>query len=190
MKNQKGFTIIEILVAATISVAAGALLFSILINTTGVFYQQTSKVNQGVGGNDAQVEFRKYLKEAQSVVAAYPESGSPLYSTGSSQVVLKLAAINQSGSVINGVSDYAVFYLTGSKLKERIFPNVASARPATDKILVDNVQTVLFQYFDSSGAIVSPPATEKAKMTLKLSQKAGAGIVTNTATAEANLRND
>jgi hypothetical protein len=186
----KGLTLVEVLIAAGISAVVGIFLLSILINSTGLFYQQTSKVTQGVGSNDALAEFRAYIKETLSIVNNYPETGQSLYTTSNSQVVLKITSLDLNGNIKAGVFDYVVFYLDQDKLKEKIIADVTSTRGATETILTSNVESLLFQYFDLSGNAVAPDIAEKARMTLTLRQKAGAGFVSHIATSEASLRND
>lgn len=186
----KGLTLIEVLIAAGISAIAGIMLLGILVNNTGIFYQQTSKVTQGVSSNDALAEFRNSSKEAKSVAVSYPETGTPTYNSGASQIVFKLSTIEASGNIVPNIYDYKVYYLSADKFKIKVIPDVQSKRKPLDKILAANVQSVLFEYFDSVGAAVSPSSAEKVRITLTQRQKAGAVFQTHTATSEANLRND
>lgn len=186
----KGFTLVEVLIAAGISAIAGTMLLGILVNNTGIFYQQTSKAAQGISSNDALVEFRAVTKEAKSVSLAYPETGTPTYTSGVNQVVFKLSTVDSSGNIVASAYDYKIFYLSAAKFKIKVIPDIQSKRKPLDKILASNVQNVLFEYFGSAGVAVTPGSAEKVKISLTQRQKAGAVFQTHTATSEANLRND
>ncbi len=186
----KGLTLVEVLVAGGITAMVSALLITILVNTTGLFYQQTTKVSQGVGANDALSQFRASLKEAKAVAVSYPETGTPSYTSGGSQLVLKFSSIDASGYVIANTYDYIVFYLSGDKFKIATFKSGASQRKLINRILASSVTGVTFSYLDAQGQAVTPSSAVKVRMSLSLNQKAGKLYVTNTATSEANLRND
>mgnify|MGYP001593685870 CR=1 FL=1 len=68
----RGFTLVEVIVAAAVLAVVGSLLFSILVNSTGFFYQQSSRSQQGLGINDSLVNIKGSIKEADSVSLNYP----------------------------------------------------------------------------------------------------------------------
>lgn len=187
MKN--GFTLSEVITTVAVVAIVGGLLIGIMVNNTGLFYQQSSKVTQGVGANDALVRVRSEIKEAQAVAAGYPVS-SPTYTSSSTQLVLRLTSIDSSGNIITATYDYAVFTVTGGRLITQVFPDIASSRKGANENLVNNVSSVLFEYFDATGAQTGPTNAVNVKITLTLRQKAGKGFETNVATSEANLRNN
>ena len=93
MKN--GFTLVEVIIAMTITVVVGSLLLSLLVNNTGLFYQQSSRLNQGLGLNDSIAKIRGGMKEADAVASGYPIS-SPTYTSSATALVLRLPAIDSS----------------------------------------------------------------------------------------------
>jgi prepilin-type N-terminal cleavage/methylation domain-containing protein len=192
MKIRNGFTLLEILLGVAISAVAGALLLGIMVNNTGTFYQQTSKVTEGVGVNDAFMNIKTHIKSAQGVATQYPASTPATYTTGNSTLVLQLPAIDSSGNVIANNYDYVVYTTESDRLAYKQFPNAspASARKSANTILSKNVDSVLFEYLDSANQAVTPTAAIKVRTTLSLKQKAGANYVTKIATSEASLRND
>lgn len=189
--KERGFTLPEVLTTVTVLVVVGGLLIGIMVNNTGLFYQQSSKVTQGVGANDALVRVRSEIKEAQAVAAGYPVS-SPTFTSSSTQLVLRLTSIDSSGNIITATYDYAVFSVTEGRLTYQVFPNTAggSTRKSANEILAKSVSSVLFEYFDATGAQTGPTNAVNVKITLTLRQKAGSGFETNIATSEANLRNN
>lgn len=187
----KGVTLVEALLTLGIAVVVGALLLVIIVNTSGLFYQQSSKLEQGLSLNDALSEIRKSIRTSQAVAATYPAAGSPTYTSGATQLVLKIPSIDSSGNIIS-TSDYFVFLKDTDKLRFRTFPDSQSSRKAQDQIFTTKLDSLIFEYFDAQvpPQQVQPNLAVKIKISLSLRQKAGVGFETNVATAEANLRND
>ncbi len=188
---QKGLTLTEALITLSIAMVAGALLLVIMVNTGGLFYKQSSKVEQGFSLNHSLSQLKMSIRASSQVATSYP-SESPIYTSGSTEVVLKVPSEDSSGNIISGVFDYFVFFQDSGKLRFKSFPDSQSARVAQDQIFTTNLDSLIFEYFDSSipPQQVQPDLAVKIKITISLEQKAGAGIETNVATAEANLRND
>ncbi|KKQ59987.1 hypothetical protein A3B42_02875 [Candidatus Daviesbacteria bacterium RIFCSPLOWO2_01_FULL_38_10] len=189
----KGLTLIEVLISMGIAVVVGGLLFVIIVNSAGLFYKQSSKIEQGVSANDALSAVRNSIKEAQSIAANYPETPPFTYTTGRAQLVLKLASIDLSGNIIADSFDYFVFHLDQTKLRFKVFPNVLlSQRKSRDQILSTNAENLEFKYYNLANppAEVTPVSAAKIKITLSLEQKSGQIMEKSVATTEANLRND
>ncbi len=189
IKMRNGFTLIETLVVIAIVSIVGFFLFTILVNSTGLFYSENSKVDQGVHINNVLASINNNIKSASFIASGYPEA-SPTYTTSSQEVVLKLIAIDTSNNIIQNTYDYIVYYKDMDKLRYKLFPAIGSKRPSTDQILALSVDDILFQYFDSSGVQVSPASAVKIKAVVSLKQKTGIPALSNTATTEAFLRND
>ena len=193
MRGGYGLTLVEVLVAMGVASIVGALLLVIMVNSAGLFYKESSKVEQGLSLNDALLNIKQALRGASNVASTYPPTGSPTYTSSATQLVLKVPSIDSSGNIVSGVFDYFIFFQDGGKLRFKTFPDDGqSARKGQDQIFTTNLDSLIFEYFD--GQIppqqVQPNLAVKIKITLSLKQKAGAGIETNVATAEANLRND
>lgn len=158
----RGLTLVEVLVAMGVSVVVGALLMVIIVNSTGLFLKQSSKIEQGVGVNDALSVLRSTIRQAQSI--------DPVSS--STKLVLKLTSIDSQDNLIPDTFDDFIFFQEGNKLRFQTVPNPASARAPVDQILAANVEILDFKYTN--------PGTVKISLSLK----------ENTATSEASLRND
>lgn len=176
----KGLTLVEVLIAMGIATVVGGLLLVIIVNSTGLFLKQSSKIEQGVGANDALSAVRNSIKEARSIAPDYP----PNFTTSSTELVLKLASVDASGNLIPDSFDYFVFFKEQSNLKFQSFPDPLSSRKSQDRIFLTGVENLEFKYYnlDNPPAEVMPASAAKVKITLILKQ--------NTATTEANLRND
>lgn len=186
-----GLTLIEVLVAMGIAVIAGALLVVVIVNSAGLYSNQSSKVQQGLNINDALIKVRGSIKQASSVAVSYT-NGSTTYTSGADQLVLKVASIDSSNNIISDTYDFFVFFLNQNSLRFKIFPDPLSSRKVADQVFSTSVDSLNFRYFNSANPPleVSPTAATKIRIALTLKQKSGANFETNTATAEANLRND
>lgn len=189
--KQQGLTLVEILVAMGIATMVGVLLLVIITNSAGIFYQQLPKVQQGLNINDALSLIRSNIKQANAVVVSYT-NGVTVYTAGSTQLILKVASIDSSGNIISNTFDYFVFFLDQGWLRFKTFPDPLGSRKAEDRVLSNQVEFLLFQYFNKATPPleVLPAEATNVKITIVLKQKAGAGYETNTATSEASLRND
>lgn len=188
--TQKGFTLPELIIASTVAVVISGLLLVIMVNSTGLFYEQSSKVSQGVSANDALSDVRQTARSAISVAVQYPETGTPEYTSSQTTAVFKVASIDSSGDIIFNTSDYIVYYLDDNKLYERTAPNAQSNREDKIRVLSNRVEIILFEYLDSYGDIVATNVASKVKITMGLKELIGGVSQTHIATSEANLRND
>lgn len=190
-RSKSGLTLIEVLVAMSIVTVAGTLLLVVMVNSAGLFSKQSSKVQAGLNINDTLSVVRGTIKQASAVAPLYT-SGPTTYTSGPNQLVLKVASIDLSGNIITDTFDYFVIFLDQSFLHLKIFPDLQSSRKSADQILTNIVDSLNFQYFTSviPPVEVPPVNATKIRITLTLKQKAAQTFEINTATTEANLRND
>lgn len=179
----KGLTLIEVLVAMGITTIAGVLLVAIIVNSAGLFSNQSSKVQEGLNINDLLAAIRGSIKQANAV-ADHFTSGQTTYTTGNTQLVLQVSSVDSSNNIIANTYDYYVYYLDQKYLHFKIFPDVSSSRKAGDQILANSIDSLKLQYFNSANPPVeiSPISATRVRMSVTLK--------TTTATSEANLRND
>jgi len=189
--REKGFTFIELIITMAISSVVGLLLLVIIVNSAGVFYKESSKLSEGLNINDAQNQIRESIKQTNSIAVSYTFAGVT-YTSGLTQLVLKVPAIDSSNNLIANTYDYFIFYSDTNKLRFRTFPDAASARKSQDQIFSTNVDQLKFEYLNllNPPQEVVPSAALKVRTTLILRQKSGANYETTAATSEANLRND
>lgn len=185
----RGFTLIEILVAAVLAILVGSLLFGLMVKNTGVFYKESSKVGQGLNINDALSSIRSNAKLSETVATSHQISGVT-YTSNATSLVLQLASIDISGLIIPNTFDWVVYLKSGDKLYYKLAPGAGSKRKAINQILANNVDTLTFQYYQTDGIEIAPASASKVKVSIKLKQQAGSGIETSVATSEATLRND
>ncbi|MBI2019148.1 hypothetical protein HYS95_00575 [Candidatus Daviesbacteria bacterium] len=187
----KGLTLVEVLVAMGIVTVTGVLLVAVIVNSTGVFSKQSSKIQTGVSINDSLMQIRGAIKQASGIAETLTQ-GSATYTTGSDQLILKVISIDSSNNIIEETFDYFVIFQDQNILRFKIFPDAQSSRSSADKILSVSLDGILFQYFNSGipPSEVTPAEATKIRVSLKLKQKAGSSFEINTATSEANLRNN
>lgn len=187
----KGLTLIEVLITMGISVVVGVLLLVVIVNSAGLFYSQSSKLSIGLNTNDALSQVRQSIKEASAIAASFT-SGVETYTSGATQLVLKVPALDASNNIIADTFDYFIFFLDQKKLRFKTFPDTQSTRRAQDQIFSTSVDSLTFKYYDlvSPANEVVPTAAQRVLISLTLKQKSGAGFESSTATSEANLRND
>lgn len=190
-RQQKGLTLIEVLVAMGIAAIAGALLVVIMVNSAGLSSQQSSNVTEGLNINDALLQLRSSIKQSNAVTTSYTD-GSTTYTSGTNQLVLEVASIDSSGNIISNTFDFFVVFLNQNILHFKVFPNASSARKAADRIFSTSVDSLVFQYFNSANppVEVTPTSATRVRISLSLKQKNGINFEKNAATTDASLRND
>lgn len=191
-KSNSGFTLLEILVGMAVGVVAGGLLVSILVQSNGVFLKQGVQVSEGLSLNQSISEINADIVQSSGVVSSYPVSGQPQYTTGANVLVLQVPSINSSGNVISNVYDYIVISADTQKkylLREMVFPDAQSSRKSLNKILSTSLNYVIFYYFDSHSATVSPLLATKINYSIVLNEKVGLGTKVASSSSVANLRN-
>lgn len=172
--GQTGLTLVEILIAMGIATVAGVLLLVIIVNSAGLFSQQSSKVQEGLNINDALSQVRGSIKQA-SIISDQ---------SGSNQLVLKILSLDSAGNIIENTYDDFIFMVDQKNLHFKTIPDPLSSRKTGDRILANNVDNLKLQYFNSATPPleVAPTSATKVRITLILKQ--------NIATSEASLRND
>lgn len=177
--------------ALGISAIIGGLLVTIMVNSAGLFYKQSSKLQGGLNINESLSKIRESIKQAKSVETSYT-SGTTTYTSSATQLVLKIPSENTSGNIISDTFDYFIFIKDQNFLRFKIFPDPASVRKVLDEILTNTLDNLNFQYFDlnTPPQEVVPSTASKVKVSLTLRKKVGLNFETNTSTSEAVLRND
>lgn len=187
----KGMTLIEVLITMGLATIVGMILVMIMVNSAGLFYKESSNVQQGLNSNDALSNVLAAVRQAAAVVSSY-SSGGDTYTSGLTQLVLKLPAEDSSKNIIANTFDFFVYYLDQNKLRFKTFPDAQSNRKPQNQIFSTSTDSLNFQYFDSANPPnqVSPTSATKIRVTISLKQKSGGIYQTNIATSEASLRND
>ena len=180
--KQRGFTLVEVLIAMGISVIVGGLLMTIIVNSAGLFQSESSKLTQGLNINDALASVRVQIKQSSAIDG----------SSTAEKLVTKISSVDISNNVISNTFDNIVFFKDSNKLRLQVLPDSTSSRKAQDQIFSTSVDSLMFQYFNSATPplAVAPNLATKVRISLTLKQQMGGKIETTVATSEASLRND
>lgn len=189
MKKERGFTLVEMIITLTLTAVIGVVLVVVLVNSLSLQTTQSVRVSQGLGINNALSGISSWVRRAAGVSLGYPSVIPFTYTTSADTLVLKIPSLDATGAVISDVYDYAVFVVESSKFKEKIFPNALSTRQQSDKILTDNVASIIFSFQNTAGQSVAPDLASVVTVTINLSQKASYSNEENTGTSKMRLRN-
>lgn len=180
------------MLASAVAGVIGILLISILVNTSGFFYQQQSVINEGINLNDVLGQISSLVKEAQAVARVYPETGTPQFSTLSTTLVLKLPGINQN-EVLSDINDFVVVAKDSQNskvLRLKIFPDPGSIRLGKDSVLTTFLESIKFSYLDKGGSeVLTPDLAEAIKIDLSVLAKTGSIGSKRSGSITVNLRN-
>src|SRR5258708_1865172 len=103
--NEAAFTLLELLVAAAITIIMAGLLFGIFIQSNSTFYIQRNKVSQNMTLTDSLKTINDLIKTSSAVAAQYVK-GSTTYTSNFTTLVLQLPSIDSSGNNVTSNSYY------------------------------------------------------------------------------------
>lgn len=191
-KLNAGFTLIELLLVMGIGSVIGVMLITFLVQQNGIFYQQSSKLNQGVSLNNAMLEINNVIHQASAIVPSLTD-GNTTYTSGKQTLVMSLPSVNQNGDVIDKTFDYLVLTVDSKNsgiIRLLTFPSVSSTRPAGNKVLVSNASLLEVSYLDKNNLDISPSIAVKVGVVLNVKDNLGLNNnQTSSSSARINLRN-
>jgi type II secretory pathway component PulJ len=152
--KQTGFTIIEVLIVIFMTVLILTALFTLFDWHNRIYYLEQAEVKATGSARASLVRLEKHIVQARRVLASRTVGGVD-YTSGSTTIILEIPTINSSNEVVANTYDYAVYYLSGNALYERIEANGASIRKSGLKQLSDAVNTLTLTYNNEDFAQVS-----------------------------------
>lgn len=191
MMKARGFTLIELLVVVTLSAVMGTLILRLWTVNNGVYKDQISQVNQGLGLNSSIAQIEADIKPAVGVITSYT-NGSTTYTSSINSIVLKLASLDNQGKVIANTYDYIVIAPDSVKpkiLRRKVFADVTSTRKNVSQVLVTNLYLINFFYYDLNELVVAPSSAAKVNFVLNTAENLGKSSVSSASSA-VNLRNE
>lgn len=192
MRGQRGWSLIEVLIVMTVASVAGGLLISLMISSNRIFFDQSAHISQGLSLNQTELELTDLIKASAGVAAQYPASGTPVYTTDSNTLVIKLPAISASGDVIESVYDYAVVEADPAKpeiLRKQVFNDAGSFRKAENKVLSTSLKNITFIFLDDNNSPVTPALSGRVSFIVEQSSKSGFSENNSTGSGTVNIRN-
>lgn len=192
MKNIKGFTLVELLLYTAIASVATIMLVSILISNSGLLFSENARVEHGLALNGIVSEITANIKISSSIPSGYPQP-TPTINTSSQNLVLQVLSFDSSHNIIQNTFDYIVYRpdpANPKRLLKEVYPDSLSSRPAGTKQLTNNLTQITFSYTDALDNPVSPAAASKVKFTIQVTSKSQTASQSDSASGQANLRND
>lgn len=190
--NQKGFSLMETMMAVSLSSVVGVLMVQILVQNSYLLSHQTTTITQGLSSNDLDSKLRADLRLAAGAATSYSS-----YNASSETLILKWPSINAAGDMILNTFDYIVINKDGTNpkwLRRQLFKDPQSSRQNSNTVLVKEVSSVNFSYYDSNENLITTasnyPNAVKIGYTITLLTDLGFGEKQTTVQNTVRLRND
>lgn len=155
-QSKSGLTIIELLVAMTISIVVAGVITAIFVNAWRAHISQEDYSELQQKSRQSVDEITNTIKVSSGVLASHTVN-SVTYTTSANTLVLKTPSIDDNNAVLTA-TDYFVFRLdpnNSTKLQRLVFADPSSTRYSlpTSFNLNDRMGTLVFAYYDASGQI-------------------------------------
>lgn len=153
-KRSKGFTLIELQVAALISLVTLLVIISLYLFSWRSFAIGNTLLDVYANSRNAIAWMMKDIRCAKQVASSVAITGSPgqYYSTTDSSIVLMVPSIDSSGNVVNSCYDYIIYLLQGQDMHRIVQKNPASSRINENRIIARHCGTLVFS---SAGVALS-----------------------------------
>ncbi len=143
--SRPGASLIEALVVLALFILICLALTSLYLQHGWSLHLGKAQFDSVEGARGALNGISAYAVQARRVVSSTSISGT-LYATGTSTLVLEIPTVNASGGIVEGASDYAVFYTSAGTLYRNVAPSAESARVAGVRFLAGNLTDLAFSY--------------------------------------------
>jgi hypothetical protein len=187
--NKKGFTMVEIMVAAMLTVITITATWT-LYTTHHQFYNIASIFTELRGyTKNFKTQVSKDIEEARSVVSSQSLLGTT-YTTGSGELVLKCYATTATGFDTSKY-DYIAYRTSGGKIWRVVDADSASLRGDSQREFISHVYSLSFNYYDHNETELTSDYANTTRIRMSLDvRKTWAGKErSETMAASARLRN-
>ena len=150
-KDNKGFTIIELQVAALISIVTLLAILSLYLFSWRSFTTGNTLLDVYANSRNAIGWITKDIRCAKQIVKSVEITGqaSQYYTTTDNSIVLMLPSINSSGIVISPYYDHVIYFLQGSDMYRIVQKDPMSSRQNENRIIARYCSSLVF----SSGGV-------------------------------------
>ncbi len=189
LSHRKGETLFEVILATALLVIFVAVLTTIMINMYKTYSIETTRSGLQLSSKSATGRIVKVAQQGLSIVSS---QGS--YTTTASSVIIQLASIDGTKTIIPATYDYIIYRLNPSntsELQQITVAGVGSARVSGTRSILSNVSSLALAYYDASGTSVGATYanTKRFKLTIVTSETATRETVTNKYAEFITLRN-
>lgn len=165
VRDERGVTLPELIVSMFVFVLLGGVIVSIYLSSGRLTSNEQLRIDVDVSANRVLTVMDQTLRQGKAVLAQYPTSGSPTYTTGDSTLALSLPSILSNGTLSSTDEDSAVFYLDNGELKLLIDAHANSTRTDQTRTVTSNVRDAFFRYnattLTSATAVTATITTQK-----------------------------
>ncbi len=152
--NQKGFTLVEIVIVLGISCLLMIALFSLYDWHQKIYLQESNSIRITESVRRTLYNMSEIIAQATSIQSSHAFSGTT-YSTGGSSVVLQVPSVSSSDAVIPATYDYIAFYLSNGSVYQVTEAGSGSVRVPGTRKLAENVQTFSLTYNNGDVTLAS-----------------------------------
>jgi prepilin-type N-terminal cleavage/methylation domain-containing protein len=141
--DQKGFSLVELLVATAVGCAVMGMTLSLYTQGREIFEQGVNFQQVHEAGRTAMDWMSRDIRVANQVVSSVT-IGANTYTTGPNEVVLAVPGIDGSGYPIDDVSDYIVYHLNADDptiLERTVDADASSSRAEGTRTIARNVES-------------------------------------------------
>lgn len=152
LRDQRGLNLTELIVGIFVMGIVGWIIYNVYVSTGRFSGSEQDRIEVNVSANRVLTLMDQYLRQAKYVLAQYPVSGAPTYTTNDTTIVLALPS-TLAGNILHATAtDIVVFYRDGSALKILIDAeeSVSSTRADSNHDITTNVKDVFFRYNEPS----------------------------------------
>lgn len=151
---ERGFSLIEAVVLTGVSVMALLALVNLFLIFNSIYgYQQVFSAAAGSAGS-AMNALEAAILPAERVLSSHDFDGT-IHSSATTTLVLQLPAVDGSGDIIPGTSDYVAFYASSTTLYRLTQAGTGSARLSGLTQLSAALFSISFAYDDGDFAKVA-----------------------------------
>ena len=144
-KNIGGFTIMEVVVVVGIFALVLTAFMNIFDWSNSNYFYQEAQVRASSSARQAMTEIQNVTLQGYRVLASH-QVGGTMYTSSSTVLVLQIPSPDSNGDVLANTWDYVAIYLAGATLTRKLEAGSGSYRISGEKLLSDNVQSVVFTY--------------------------------------------
>ena len=142
---EKGFTMIEALIAIAIFLVLSAAVAKLFLTYFTLYNVQQSTIDVVHSASTLENAVHTAAMQADAIVSSRAFSGVT-YTTGSTTLILRLPSITSSGDIIANTYDYELFYASSTNAYQIISLGTGSARMGGTRRLSNSISNLTFLY--------------------------------------------